>query len=236
MSFLTVSHVSHSFGGRQILEDVSFKLEKGEHIGLVGANGEGKSTFFDLITDRLIPDDGQISWPSKITVGYLDQQSRLTKGKTIREVLRTAFDEDFAAEQEMLELYDKMAEADEDAMNKMLNRVGEIQSRLEHSGFYSLDSRIEEFANGLGLGDIGLDKDVDQLSGGQRSKVLLTKLLLQDSEILLLDEPTNYLDVEHIHWLIRFLQNYENAFILISHDVPFLNEVANVIYHWKTAN
>lgn len=231
MSFLTVSHVSHSFGGRQILEDVSFKLEKGEHIGLVGANGEGKSTFFDLITDRLIPDDGQISWPSKITVGYLDQQSRLTKGKTIREVLRTAFDEDFAAEQEMLELYDKMAEADEDAMNKMLNRVGEIQSRLEHSGFYSLDSRIEEFANGLGLGDIGLDKDVDQLSGGQRSKVLLTKLLLQDSEILLLDEPTNYLDVEHIHWLIRFLQNYENAFILISHDVPFLNEVANVIYH-----
>ena len=231
MSFLTVSHVSHSFGGRQILEDVSFKLEKGEHIGLVGANGEGKSTFFNLITNNLLPDDGQITWPGRIKVGYLDQMSSLENGKTIREVLRTAFNEDFAAEQEMLELYDKMAEADEDTMNKMLVRVGEIQSRLEHSGFYSLDSQIEDFANGLGLGEIGLDRDVADLSGGQRNKVLLAKLLLQDSDILLLDEPTNYLDVEHIRWLTRFLQNYENAFILISHDVAFLNDVANVIYH-----
>ena len=231
MSFLTVSHVSHSFGGRQILEDVSFKLEKGEHIGLVGANGEGKSTFFNLITNNLLPDDGQISWPGKVKVGYLDQMSSLEKGKTIRDVLRTAFNEDFAAEQEMLQLYDKMADADEDTMEKMLARVGEIQSRLEHSGFYSLDSRIEDFANGLGLGDIGLDRDVADLSGGQRSKVLLAKLLLEDSDILLLDEPTNYLDVDHIRWLTRFLQNYENAFILISHDVPFLNDVANVIYH-----
>ena len=116
-------------------------------------------------------------------------------------------------------------------MNKMLARVGEIQSRLEHSGFYSLDSRIEDFANGLGLGEIGLDRDVADLSGGQRNKVLLARLLLQDSDILLLDEPTNYLDVEHIRWLTRFLQNFENAFILISHDTAFLNDVANVIYH-----
>ncbi len=212
MSFLTVSHVSHSFGGRQILEDVSFKLEKGEHIGLVGANGEGKSTFFNLITNNLLPDDGQITWPGKIKVGYLDQMSSLENGKTIRDVLRTAFNEDFAAEQEMLELYDKMAEADEDTMNKMLARVGEIQSRLEHSGFYSLDSQIEDFANGLGLGDIGLDRDVADLSGGQRNKVLLAKLLLQDSDILLLDEPTNYLDVEHIRegcQLTRYTGNYD---------------------------
>ena len=194
----------------------------------MGANGEGKSTFFNLITNNLLPDDGQITWPGKIKVGYLDQMSSLENGKTIRDVLRTAFNEDFAAEQEMLELYDKMAEADEDTMNKMLARVGEIQSRLEHSGFYSLDSQIEDFANGLGLGDIGLDRDVADLSGGQRNKVLLAKLLLQDSDILLLDEPTNYLDVEHIRWLTRFLQNYENAFILISHDVAFLNDVANV--------
>ena len=152
MSFLTVSHVSHSFGGRQILEDVSFKLEKGEHIGLVGANGEGKSTFFNLITNNLLPDDGQITWPGKIKVGYLDQMSSLENGKTIRDVLRTAFNEDFAAEQEMLELYDKMAEADEDTMNKMLARVGEIQSRLEHSGFYSLDSQIEDLCQWPGPG------------------------------------------------------------------------------------
>lgn len=102
MSYLNVNHVSCSFGGRQILDDVSFKLEKGEHIGLVGANGEGKSTFFNLITDRLVPDDGQITWPGKIRVGYLDQMSTLQAGQTIRDVLRTAFRDDIAAEQEML--------------------------------------------------------------------------------------------------------------------------------------
>ena len=124
-----------------------------------------------------------------------------------------------------------MGDASPEELDKMMNTVGEIQSELEHSGFYSLDSKIEEFANGLGLGSIGLDKDVSELSGGQRSKVLLTKLLLQNSQILLLDEPTNYLDVEHIEWLTKFLQNYEHAFILISHDIPFLNKVVNVIYH-----
>ena len=231
MSYLTVTNVSHSFGGRQILEDVSFKLLKGEHVGLIGANGEGKSSFFNIITGRLQPDDGKVEWPGKITVGYLDQQSSLTDGLTIRQVLRTAFDNDFELEKEMLDLYEKMESADPDSLDKMMARVGEIQSDLEQKGFYTLDSKIEEFANGLGLGEIGLDKDVAELSGGQRSKVLLVKLLLQNPTILLLDEPTNYLDVEHIEWLTNFLQNYEHAFILISHDIPFLNKVVNVIYH-----
>ena len=231
MSYLNVTNVSHSFGGRQILENVSFKLLRGEHVGLVGANGEGKSTFLNIVTGHVLPDEGKVEWPGKVTVGYLDQQSTLEKGMTIREVLRTAFDGMYAMEQQMLELYDKMGDASPEELDKMMNTVGEIQSELEHSGFYSLDSKIEEFANGLGLGSIGLDKDVSELSGGQRSKVLLTKLLLQNSQILLLDEPTNYLDVEHIEWLTKFLQNYEHAFILISHDIPFLNKVVNVIYH-----
>ena len=231
MSYLNVTDVSHSFGGRQILEDVSFKLLRGEHVGLVGANGEGKSTFLNIVTGHLLPDEGKVEWPGRVTVGYLDQQSTLQAGTTIREVLRTAFDEMYAAEQQMLELYDQMADADPDKLDKMMATVGEIQSELEHSGFYSLDAKIEEVANGLGLGDIGLDRDVADLSGGQRSKVLLTKLLLQDSSILLLDEPTNYLDEEHIEWLTKFLQNYENSFILISHDTVFLNKVVNVIYH-----
>ncbi|HIU64338.1 MAG TPA: ABC-F family ATP-binding cassette domain-containing protein [Candidatus Avacidaminococcus intestinavium] len=231
MSYLNVTEVSHSFGGRQILEDVSFKLLRGEHVGLVGANGEGKSTFLNIITGHILPDEGKVEWPGRVTVGYLDQQSSLVAGQTIREVLRSAFDKMFAAEQQMLELYDKMADVPPEKLDKMMETVGEIQSELEHSGFYSLDAKIEEVANGLGLGEIGLDKDVANLSGGQRSKVLLTKLLLEDSSILLLDEPTNYLDAEHIEWLTKFLQNYENSFILISHDVTFLNNVVNVIYH-----
>ena len=161
------------------LENVSFKLLRGEHVGLVGANGEGKSTFLNIVTGHVLPDEGKVEWPGKVTVGYLDQQSTLEKGMTIREVLRTAFDSMYAMEQQMLELYDKMGDASPEELDKMMNTVGEIQSELEHSGFYSLDSKIEEFANGLGLGSIGLDKDVSELSGGQRSKVLLTKLLLQ---------------------------------------------------------
>ena len=231
MSYLNVTNVSHSFGGRQILENVSFKLMRGEHVGLVGANGEGKSTFLNIVTGHTLPDEGKVEWPGRVSIGYLDQQSTLQKGMTIREVLRTAFDSMFAMEAQMLELYDKMGDASPEELDKLMEKVGELQSELEHSGFYSLDSKIEEVANGLGLGSIGLDRDVDDLSGGQRSKVLLTKLLLQNANILLLDEPTNYLDVEHIQWLTRFLQNYEHAFILISHDVAFLNSVVNVIYH-----
>lgn len=231
MSILNVENVTHGFGGRQILEDTSFRLLKGEHVGLIGANGEGKSTFLDIITGKLCPDRGKVEWSNRVSVGYLDQHSVLTKGKTIRDVLREAFQGMFKLEAEMLELYNLMAEASEEQMNKMMEDVGEIQTILEHNGFYTIDAKIEEVANGLGLGAIGLDKDVTDLSGGQRTKVLLTKLLLQKPTILILDEPTNYLDVEHITWLSSYLKNYENAFILVSHDIPFLNDVVNVIYH-----
>lgn len=235
MSVLTCEKVSHGFGGRQILEDASFRLNKGEHVGLVGANGEGKTTFLNIITGKIMPDAGSISWCNHITTGYLDQRTTLSQGKTIREVLREAFSHFFELEKEMLADYDKMADADDEEMARLMEDAAEIQDILETGGFYTIDARIEEFANGLGLGDIGLDKDVSQLSGGQRSKVLLTKLLLENPMILILDEPTNYLDENHIIWLTRFLQNYENAFILVSHDIGFLNDVVNVIYHVEDA-
>ncbi|HMM22276.1 MAG TPA: ABC-F family ATP-binding cassette domain-containing protein [Selenomonadales bacterium] len=231
MSVLTVENVSHGFGARAILQNASFRLLKGEHVGLVGANGEGKSTFLNIITGQLPPDEGRIEWSNRVTVGYLDQHAVLTRGKTIRDVLREAFKGMYALEAEMLALYDRMGEASPEDLAAMMEDVGEIQDMLEHGGFYTLDAKIEEVANGLGLGDVGLDRDVADLSGGQRTKVLLTKLLLENPTILILDEPTNYLDFEHIEWLKRFLKNYENSFILVSHDIPFLNEVVNVIYH-----
>lgn len=235
MSILTVENVSHGFGGRKILEDASFRLLKGEHVGLVGANGEGKSTFLNIITGKLMPDVGKVEWCNRITTGYLDQHTVLTPGKTIRETLREAFQHMFDLEKEMLEIYEKMGEAKESEINVMMEDVGEIQNDLEHNGFYTLDSKIEEVANGLGLGDIGLETDVSNLSGGQRTKVLLTKLLLQSPMIMILDEPTNFLDENHIIWLKNYLKNYENAFILVSHDTPFLNDVVNVIYHVENA-
>ncbi len=231
MSVLIVKNVTHGFGARGILDDVSFRLLKGEHVALIGANGEGKSTFMNIITGDLMPDQGEVTWSSHVTVGYLDQNSSLEDGTTIRENLRLAFDHMYELETEMLGLYENMADASEDEVEKMMNDAAEIQGTLDESGFYMLDSKIEEVATGLGLKEIGLDSLVNELSGGQRTKVLLTKLLLKNPTILLLDEPTNYLDFEHIEWLKRYLNSYENAFILISHDVPFINAVTNIIYH-----
>lgn len=235
MSILNVEHVTHGFGARQILNDASFRLLKGEHVGLVGANGEGKSTFLNIITGKLMPDEGKIEWCKHITTGYLDQYSTLSKGKTIYNVLKEAFQHLTDLEKEMLELYDKMADCPEDEMNTIMEDVGEIQEILDYSGYYTIDSKISEYANGLGLGEIGLDRDVSELSGGQRAKVLLAKVLLENPMILILDEPTNFLDENHIAWLKNFLQNYDNAFILVSHDIPFLNSVVNVIYHVENA-
>ena len=233
MSILTVKSLSHGFGDRAIFKDVSFRLLKGEHIGLIGANGEGKSTFMNIITGKLKPDEGSIEWSKRVRVGYLDQHTSLEKGMTIRDVLKTAFKYLFDLEAEMNGLYEKMGDVTPEQLEKMLEDVGTIQDILTNNDFYVIDAKVEEIARGLGLDDIGLDKDVTDLSGGQRTKVLLAKLLLEKPDILLLDEPTNYLDEQHIEWLKRYLQEYENAFILISHDIPFLNSVINLIYHME---
>lgn len=235
MSILNVEKLSHGFGDRAIFTDVSFRLLKGEHVGFVGANGEGKSTFMNIITGKLMPDEGKIEWSKNVRVGYLNQHAVLEKGQTIRDVLQSAFAFLFDLEAQMNGYYAEMAEADEERMNFLMEETGSIQELLEHHDFYIIDSKVEEIGRALGLTDIGLDKDVTELSGGQRTKVLMGKLLLEKPDILLLDEPTNYLDENHIEWLKRYLIDYENAFILISHDIPFLNSVVNLIYHVENA-
>ena len=231
MSILNVEYLTHGFGDRAIFQDVSFRLLKGEHIGLIGANGEGKSTFMNIITGKLMPDEGKIEWAKNVRVGYLDQHTVLKKGMSIKNVLASAFDFLFELEAQMNEICDKMGEASEEELEQYMEDLGTIQDLLTVHDFYLIDSKVEEVARALGLLELGLDKDVTDLSGGQRTKVLLGKLLLEKPDILLLDEPTNYLDAEHIEWLKRYLNDYENAFILISHDIPFLNSVINLIYH-----
>lgn len=233
MSILTVKNVSHGFGDRGIFEDVSFRLLKGEHVGIIGANGEGKSTFMNIVTGKLMPDEGDVEWSNRVRVGYLDQHTSLQRGQTIQDVLRSAFQYLYDMEQEILDLGDKMGSCTEAELLRYMEDMGTLQDILEHNGFYVIDARVEEVAKGLGIKDVGLDKQVEELSGGQRSKVLLGKLLLESPDILLLDEPTNYLDEEHVDWLKGFLKSYENAFMLISHDIPFLNEVVNLIYHME---
>ena len=233
MSILNVEHLSHGFGDRAIFEDVSFRLLKGEHIGLVGANGEGKSTFMNIVTGARQPDEGKVEWSRNVRVGYLDQHTVLEPGMTIQDVLRSAFSWLFDLEERMNVLCGSMETAGEQEMEQLLEELGEIQELLDTHDFYMIDAKVEEVARALGLLALGLEHDVSDLSGGQRTKVLLAKLLLEKPDILLLDEPTNYLDEAHITWLKRYLQEYENAFVLISHDIPFLNEVVNLIYHME---
>ncbi len=233
MSILNVTNLNHGFGERTLLKNVSFRLLKGEHIGLIGANGEGKSTFMNIITNKLMPDEGTIEWNKNVRVGYLDQHSVLQPGSSIRDILKSAFEFLFTLEVEMNRICTQLSDASDEEIVVLMEEFGSIQDTLDAHDFYIIDTKVEEVGHALGLTEIGLDKDVNELSGGQRTKVLLGKLLLEKPDILLLDEPTNYLDVNHIEWLKRYLQEYENAFILISHDIPFINSVVNLIYHME---
>ena len=233
MSILNVEKLSHGFGDRAIFNDVSFRLLKGEHIGLIGANGEGKSTFMSIVTGKLKPDEGKVEWAKNVRVGYLDQHAELKKGMSIKDLLKQAFDFLFEMEANMNSMYEQMADADESQIETLMEEVGTIQDLLMAHDFYTIDAKIDEIARAFNLDELGLDKDVTQLSGGQRTRICMAKLLLEKPDILLLDEPTNYLDEHHIEWLRRYLQEYENAFVLISHDMEFLDSVINIIYHME---
>ena len=172
MSVLQVKNINHGFGDRAIFEDVSFRLLKGEHVGLIGANGEGKSTFMNIVTGHLMPDEGDVIWSNNVRVGYMDQHAVLTKGQSIRDALRDAFKYLFDLEAEMNSLYEKMGDCTPEELEKMLDRTAVIQDLLDNNGFYVIDPKVEEVAKGLGLLDLGLDRDVDDLSGGQRTKIL----------------------------------------------------------------
>lgn len=164
MSILEVKQLSHGFGDRAIFENVSFRLLKGEHIGLVGANGEGKSTFMSIVTGHLQPDEGKVEWSKYVTAGYLDQHTVLESGQTVRDVLRTAFDELFKTENRINEIYASMAD-DKADIAVLMEEVGELQDRLESRDFYTLDAKIDEVARALGVMDFGMESDVTSLFG-----------------------------------------------------------------------
>ncbi len=231
MSILAVEQLTHHYGDKLILDNVSFRMLKGEHIGLVGANGAGKSTLFRIITEQLLPDSGKITWHPAAKKESLEQHIQLHAGEKIRTYLQSAFQELFTAEQEMVTLTEQMSSASNDQLDYLLKQYSQLQNKLEQHGFYSLDAKIEEVAAGLGLTSLGMETDVTELSGGQRTKLLLARLLLTEPDVLLLDEPTNYLDTAHINWLENYLKTYPHAFILISHDTMFMNGVVSIIYH-----
>lgn len=232
MSIITVKSLYHSFGQKDLFKDAEFKLLKGEHIGLIGQNGRGKSTFMKILVNQFHADQIDIYCHPKIRIGYMDQHTELKQDKTVFETLKDAFLWMMDAEKEMIALYENMDNLSEDEINKNMEKAGEIQNILSYNGYYEIDEKIKQVASGLGIDSFGFDTNVNELSGGQRTKILLCKLLLEAPDVLLLDEPTNFLDEYHIEWLKKYLMNYENAFVLISHDIEFINDVINVVYHF----
>ncbi|MFW5438481.1 ABC-F family ATP-binding cassette domain-containing protein [Paenibacillus apiarius] len=230
MSILTVERLTHMYGDKKIFKDISLRLLPGEHAGLVGSNGAGKSTLLRILAGEMLPDEGTMAWYPHVNIGFLQQHIDLVPGTTIMEYLRSSFAHLYEIERSMLQIAEKMAAADHD-LDRWLAQYGELQNKLEHSDFYQIDAKIEEVAAGLGILELGKDRDVEKLSGGQRTKLLLGKLLLEEPHVLLLDEPTNYLDDSHIDWLIGYLKSYKHAYLVVSHDERFLNEIANTIFH-----
>ena len=228
MSLLDVTDLKFGYLGETLLNKVNFKLLPMDHTGIVGANGSGKSTFMNLIANRLIPDSGTIVWDKNITFSYLDQHLKVFDNLSISEYLYDVYRHLFLKEEEMNELYNSISDNSDD-YEKILNKAYHIQEYLDQNDFYMIKSKISNIINGLGI-DEDLNKLIGNLSSGQRAKVFLGKMLLEENDCLLLDEPTNFLDSSHVEWLGKFLVNYKHPFILISHDKSFLNIVCNVIY------
>lgn len=230
MSILTIKGLTHVFDERVLFDNADLTVNNGEHIGVVGLNGAGKSTFMNIISGRITPDAGEIKWLNGISWGYLDQHADIDRTLTVQQYLETAFTKLFELNDRLEKLYEKMSEdISPEELEKLIARSYSMQEELTKEGFYELDSTIKKVATGLGINNFGYDTPIGNLSEGQRAKLMLAKLLLADLNVMLLDEPTNFLDLEHIEWLRKFLDSFKGSFILISHDTVFLNSVCKII-------
>lgn len=230
MSILTVKGLTHIFDEKTLFEDADLVLNNGEHIGVVGLNGAGKSTFMNIIAGRLNQDSGEIKWLGGTRYGYLDQHANIDRTLTVMDYLKTSFEYLYKMNEEMEQMYmDVATETDDDKIEKLMTRAANIQDRLMNEDFYDLESKIKKVANGLGVYNFGYDTEIAKLSGGQRAKLMLSKLLLENLDVMLLDEPTNFLDIEHIEWLKKYLDEFKGTFVLVSHDTEFLNAVCKII-------
>lgn len=224
MSLLKISNLNYSIGEKTLYNDCSFVLNPKEHLGIVGKNGAGKSTLIKIINNKVSPDTIEMDWMQNIKIGHLDQYAEVPKEISVLDYLKTAFTYLYEIEAKMIELYEKSVEDP-----NLFDKAVEYQNILEHKDFYNLDVLIEKVSSGLGVIAIGLDKKISELSGGQRAKVILAKLLLEKPDVLLLDEPTNFLDKEHVDWLTEYLVNFDKTFVVISHNENFLSKITTHI-------
>ena len=230
MSIISITNFSQNFGDKLLFEDTSFMLNPGEKMGLTGVNGAGKSTLIKIIMGQVLVDKGEVYRNSKYKVVCLDQHAEIDMDCTIKEYLAGAYSHLFKLEEKLNKVNERLGvETDPDKLEKLMYESGDLFEQLEAQNFYAIDSEIQKVASGLGVTALGMETPVKTLSGGQRAKTMLAKLLLESPEVMILDEPTNFLDVEHIDWLIKFINSSEKTFLIVSHDVAFLNAVVTVI-------
>jgi ATP-binding cassette subfamily F protein 3 len=224
---LSVNRVSKTYGIQTILEDVSFIINSGDRVGLVGPNGCGKTTLLRIITGLERPDAGRVAMEPGVSIGYLAQGLEPSFGATVGEVVRSGIDGLRAAQQKVETLAEQMSTGS--TSEAMLADYGEALERFEALGGYAVELRCEPILAGLGLQDISLDTPVQRLSGGQRTRLGLARLLVTEPTLLLLDEPTNHLDISALEWLEEFLAAYRGAALVVSHDRTFLNNTVSRI-------
>ena len=229
MSILEIKGLSHRYDDRDLFVKSDLTVNNGEHIGVVGLNGAGKSTFINIIAGKIVQDEGEIKRLPRMRIGYLDQHATLDKSLTVMQYLREAFSYLDEKNAELEKIYAEMCEADGDKLDELVAKSSEIQEELNDADYYDLEAQIKKIANGLGVNKFGYETIIGNLSGGERAKLMLSKLLLEGQDLTLLDEPTNFLDIEHIEWLTKFLNSYKKTFLVISHDTAFLNNVARMI-------
>ncbi len=230
MPLLALTNVVYSIGIRRVLDGVTFSVEPGERIGLVGRNGTGKSTLLRLIAGEYTAESGEAIVQRGTRVGYLAQDPKFDPSMTLFDVAESAFAELHAAHEQMHELATKMGEARGEELDRIMKRYERLEGEMQHLGGYAVEHRIKETLHGLGFVDEQFDLPVSALSGGQRSRVSLAKLLLENPDLLLLDEPTNHLDIDGRQWLENFLANeFKGTVILVSHDRYLLDRVVHRI-------
>lgn len=233
---LIIENLTHGFQDRTLYKNVNIKINKGNKIGLVGVNGSGKSTLINILTGQIICDSGELKWEGNYRVGYLDQYAKIDENQSIYNYLESAFADIKQKEAEYNKVNERFATATPDEFDSLTAKATALFEYLDEHNFYSIDSDIKKVAGGLGIAKLGFDTPIKNLSGGQRTKVILCKLLLEKPDLLILDEPTNHLDTAHIEWLTEYLKNLNGTFLIVSHDTHFLDNVCNVIWSVEYCN
>ncbi len=227
---ISLSNINKQYGRQLVFVEASFQLNPGEKVGLVGPNGAGKTTLFRMIVGEEDPDEGEVSVPKKLTIGYFRQDVEEMQGRSVLDEAIAGSGRAGDLHHELEALQKALEDPDQaDDMDRILAQFGEVQEEYEHLGGYTLEAQAREVLHGLGFADDQIDGDVGALSGGWKMRVALARVLLGKPDVLLMDEPTNHLDLESIIWLEQFLRSYQGALLMTSHDREFMNRLVSKI-------